>query len=135
MAGKKVLDRLRGVDRRLAERVSRGRIGTLRGRLYWQPEGGSRKEIDIYEFQDQGTGTAPWGGQETLGHRYSVQIDGDAWTSIRKLRGTYFVKPRDKDKLIPVDVEGETEPDTETYAQVTFKVKQVITHELGINLS
>lgn len=130
MAGKTVLTRLRRVDRRLASRVSRGRIGTLQGRLFWQESGAVEPvEIAIYQFADNGTGAAPWGGDETIAHRYSVQVDGDAWAGIRKLQGAYFVQPRSGDPMIPVEVDAETEPDDQTYAQVTLRVKVEVIHE------
>lgn len=124
MAGRTVLSRLRRVDLRLAQRVSRNRIGTLQGRLFWQAVGDTTySEMPLYQFVDNGTGAAPWGGEETIAHRYSVQVDGDSWAAIRKLQGRYFIQPRPDDSMFPVEVEAQTEPDDQTYAQVTFKVQ------------
>jgi len=135
MASKTVLDRLRIIDRRLANRVNRNRLGTLQGRLYWQANGvADPVELSIFEFQDQGTGTAPWGGSETLAHRYSIQIDGDEYAAIRDLQGDYFVQPRPGDNLVAVDPESQSESDQETYVQMSFRVKQSIEHQ-GINLA
>ena len=120
-----VIARLRKIDKRLADKVSRKRIGSLVGRLWWQSTTDLEPaELPIYQFQDLGTGTAPWApGASTLAHRYSCRVDGDAYEAIQGLQGEYWVQPEPDGDLLPVEVESQSVPDGQTYAEIGFRVK------------
>ena len=131
-----VINRLTKIDNRLATRVSRNKIGSLIGRVYFTPNATSvQAEVDIFEFVDQGITTVPWAtGTEQVGHRYVAHIDRDWWDLNGAIDGKYQIKTRETGPFIPVTAENQTVEDDKTYVVMIFRVITEVEPELDISL-
>jgi len=127
----KILERLRRIDIRIASKVSRDRIGSLVGRVYWQTAGTTRRiEAPIYQFADQGVSSSSFATHQAEGHFYSARIDGSFWESIRHLKGNWFVSPTGLSRhIVPVEPLNQNFDGSMTYADVSFRVKETVTHQ------
>mgnify|MGYP001800926283 CR=1 FL=1 len=123
-----VIKRLTDIDARLAQRVSRSKIGDLIGRVYFQPDGSpDPSEVTIQRLLDQGVTSAPWAtGTEQIAHRWD--INGE-------FLGNYFVQLSDGGVLIPVIVDNQTASDDQTYVETIFRVTTEITPTTVISIS
>jgi|694.fasta_scaffold07955_13 hypothetical protein len=131
----KIIERLRRVDNRIAAKVSRDRIGSLNGRVYWQAANSkARVEAPVFSFADQGVSGSSFAGQSAEGHFYVARIDGTFWESIRHLKGDWFVSPTGLARdIVAVEPLNQNFDGSMTYAELSFRVKETVTHQT-INL-
>ena len=124
------------MDARLARKVSRSKIGTLKGRLFFTPDGGTQDEVTIHRFVDQGVTSESWAvGTEQVGHRYAIQVNREWWDANGALNGIYQVQISDDlEELIPVLPENQVVDDSNTYVDMTFKVVSQIESSEVIDL-
>ena len=129
-----VLQRLQSVDERLATKVSRNKIGSLVGRLYFTPDGEDQAEVSIFRFIDQGITSEPWAvGTEQVGHRYAIRVNRAWWDENGETQGKYHVQLSDElTEQIPVIVENQVIDDNQTYVAMTFRVQTTVTPEISI---
>lgn len=113
-----VLQKLRAIDLRLAEKVSRNKIGSLVGRVYFQQAGSTTwSEVPLVRFTDQGVSSRNSRiGSQVQGHRFAAEVGRDWWDTVRTLRGNYAVRPTGiaSDPLIQCDLEGHVADDSKT---------------------
>ena len=132
-----VLQRLTDIDARLAQRVSRSKIGDLIGRVYFQPDGSPNpSEVTIQRLLDQGVTSAPWAtGTEQVAHRYLCWINRAWWDVNGEILGKYFVQLSNGGELVPVIVDNQAASDDQTYVETVFKVTTELTPTISISVS
>lgn len=131
MPRKTVLDRIARISLKVAEKVSRKKIGSLRGALFYQVVGESKWiEVPIISFEDQGVGESQREpGVQASGNSYGVKILRSWWDANRNKQVNYAIKMRvdrtvadETEPLIPVELESHTQMDNEVYTQATFRI-------------
>lgn len=119
-----VINRLTTIDGRLSDRVSRKRIGSLIGRVYFTPNGSTaQEEVLIFKFVDQGVTSVPWAtGTEQIGHRYLAHVSRDWWDVNGETEGKYEIRVNETGPLISVMVDNQVAEDDKTYVAISLKV-------------
>lgn len=122
---KTVIERLRKVDLKLANRVNRNRIGSLIGRLYFQLANESTwTEVPITGFTDSGIGqeTEKTGEQDSA-TGFSIRIDRDWWDVWKDTDVRYAVRVTGQanEELKAVDINSHVADDNETFVSAEFR--------------